>query len=89
MGTLDQINTMACYASEENTSLRPQALLEIGKLARAALAAKEGKQLSDAWNDATYAEDLFLWLTIELRRCDSLFASVDAIPRMKFGNDML
>ena len=43
MGTLDQINTMACYASEENTSLRPQALLEIGKLARAALAATEKK----------------------------------------------
>ena len=41
MGTLDQINTMACYASEENTSLRPQALLEIGKLARAALTATE------------------------------------------------
>ena len=47
MGTLDQINTMACYASEENTSLRPQALLEIGKLARAALAATEKKPLAN------------------------------------------
>lgn len=31
---MGQINTLACYASEENTSMQPAALLEIGKLAR-------------------------------------------------------
>ncbi len=31
---LAQINTLACYASEENTEAQRQALLEIGKLAR-------------------------------------------------------
>lgn len=31
---LDQINMLACYASEEDTSSQPAALLEIGKLAR-------------------------------------------------------
>lgn len=31
---LDQINMLACYASEEDTSAQPAALLEIGKLAR-------------------------------------------------------
>lgn len=31
---LDQINALACYASEENTTARSDALLEIGKLAR-------------------------------------------------------
>ena len=38
---LRQINTLACYASEENTDAREAALLEIGKLARANLAPKE------------------------------------------------
>jgi hypothetical protein len=33
---LRQINTLACYASEENTDAREAALLEIGKLARSA-----------------------------------------------------
>lgn len=31
---LGQINTFACYASEENTAARAEALLQIGKLAR-------------------------------------------------------
>lgn len=31
---LAQINTLACYASEENTTMQPTALEEIGKLAR-------------------------------------------------------
>jgi hypothetical protein len=33
---LDQINVLACYASEEDTDSRQQVLLEIGKLARSA-----------------------------------------------------
>lgn len=37
---LDQINMLACYASEENTDARADILLEIGKAARAALQAK-------------------------------------------------
>lgn len=31
---LEQISALACYASEENTAARSEALLEIGKLAR-------------------------------------------------------
>lgn len=31
---LDRINMTACYASEEDTSAQPEALLQIGKLAR-------------------------------------------------------
>lgn len=31
---LEQINMLACYASEEDTAAQPAALLEIGKLAR-------------------------------------------------------
>jgi hypothetical protein len=31
---LDEINMLACYASEENTDAREAALLEIGRLAR-------------------------------------------------------
>ncbi len=37
--TLDEINTMACYASEENIDSREEILLKIGANARAALAA--------------------------------------------------
>jgi hypothetical protein len=33
---LEQINMMACYASEEDIDSREQVLLEIGKLARSA-----------------------------------------------------
>ncbi len=31
---LEQINLLACYASEENTGSQPQALLAIGRIAR-------------------------------------------------------
>ena len=31
---LERINMTACYASEEDTSAQPEALLQIGKLAR-------------------------------------------------------
>ncbi len=31
---LERINVIACYASEEDTGSREQALLEIGKIAR-------------------------------------------------------
>lgn len=31
---LERINMTACYASEEDTSMQPEALLQIGKLAR-------------------------------------------------------
>jgi hypothetical protein len=34
LGVLERINTLACYASEENTDSREAVLLEIGKLAR-------------------------------------------------------
>jgi hypothetical protein len=39
---LEQINSLACYASEEDIDSREQVLLEIGKLARSALP-QEGK----------------------------------------------
>jgi hypothetical protein len=35
---LERINMLACYASEEDTSAQPAALLEIGKLARKEIA---------------------------------------------------
>jgi hypothetical protein len=35
---LERINMLACYASEEDTSAQPVALLEIGKLARKEIA---------------------------------------------------
>lgn len=38
---LDEINMMACYASEEDTDSREAMLLKIGETARAAIAQKE------------------------------------------------
>ena len=39
VAALETINSMSCYASEENTDSRESMLLEIGKQSRAALAA--------------------------------------------------
>jgi hypothetical protein len=41
---LEQINLMACYASEENTDARAEMLLKIGETARAAVAEVTGGQ---------------------------------------------
>jgi hypothetical protein len=38
VATLEQINTLACYASEENIEAREAALLQIGEKARTAVA---------------------------------------------------
>ena len=41
LAELETINSLACYATEANTSARLDALLEIGKRARAAIAKAE------------------------------------------------
>lgn len=40
---LDEINMLACYASEENTDAREAVLLKIGEVARWGIANAEGK----------------------------------------------